>query len=62
MTGDPMINAGILDGDAVIIMEADTANTGEIIVALVDDEEATVKRACAAAAIPDRPGSGQSGL
>ena len=44
VTGDSMINAGILDGDTVIIMESDTANTGEIIVALVDNEEATLKR------------------
>ena len=44
VTGDSMINAGILDGDTVIIQEADTANTGEIVVALVDDEEATLKR------------------
>ena len=39
-----MINAGILDGDTVIIQEADTANTGEIVVALVDNQEATLKR------------------
>lgn len=44
VTGDSMINAGILDGDTVIIQEADTANTGEIIVALVDNNEATLKR------------------
>jgi repressor LexA len=44
VTGDSMINAGILDGDTVIIQEADTANTGEIIVALVDNQEATLKR------------------
>ena len=44
VTGDSMINAGILDGDTVIIQEADTANTGEIVVALVDDNEATLKR------------------
>ena len=44
VTGDSMINAGILDGDTVIIQEADTANTGEIIVALVDESEATLKR------------------
>ncbi len=44
VTGDSMINAGILDGDTVIIQEADTANTGEIVVALVDNEEATLKR------------------
>ncbi len=44
VTGDSMINAGILDGDTVIIQEADTASTGEIVVALVDDGEATLKR------------------
>ncbi|AQT47295.1 transcriptional repressor LexA [Bartonella choladocola] len=42
--GDSMINAGIFDGDTVIIRRGDTANPGEIIVALVDDEEATLKR------------------
>jgi repressor LexA len=44
VTGDSMINAGILDGDTVIILEADTASTGEIVVALVDENEATLKR------------------
>jgi repressor LexA len=44
VTGDSMINAGILDGDTVIIQEAETANTGEIVVALVDNTEATLKR------------------
>jgi repressor LexA len=44
VTGDSMINAGILDGDTVIIQECGTANTGEIVVALVDDNEATLKR------------------
>jgi len=44
VTGDSMINAGILDGDTVIIQEADMANTGEIVVALVDNQEATLKR------------------
>jgi repressor LexA len=44
VTGDSMINAGILDGDTVIIQEADSANTGEIVVALVDEAEATLKR------------------
>ena len=44
VTGDSMINAGILDGDTVIIQETDTANTGEIVVALVDASEATLKR------------------
>jgi repressor LexA len=42
--GDSMIEAGILDGDTVLIHKQDTALTGEIIVALVDDEEATLKR------------------
>jgi len=42
--GDSMIEAGILDGDTVIIRNGSTANPGEIIVALVDDEEATLKR------------------
>ena len=44
VTGDSMINAGILDGDTVIIQEADAASTGEIVVALVDNQEATLKR------------------
>jgi repressor LexA len=42
--GDSMIEAGIFDGDTVIIRNASTASPGEIIVALVDDEEATLKR------------------
>ena len=42
--GDSMIEAGILDGDTVIIRNANSANPGEIVVALVDDEEATLKR------------------
>ncbi len=42
--GDSMIDAGILDGDVVIIRRGDTANNGEIVVALVDNEEATLKR------------------
>ncbi len=42
--GDSMIEAGILDGDTVIIERRDTAQTGEIVVALVDEEEATLKR------------------
>jgi repressor LexA len=44
VTGDSMIGAGILDGDTVIIEKAETATTGEIVVALVDEEEATLKR------------------
>lgn len=42
--GDSMIDAGILEGDTVVICRSDTAQTGEIVVALVDDEEATLKR------------------
>jgi repressor LexA len=42
--GDSMIEAGILDGDTVIIRRAETAVQGEIVVALVDEEEATLKR------------------
>ncbi|RUW45005.1 MULTISPECIES: transcriptional repressor LexA [unclassified Mesorhizobium] len=42
--GDSMIEAGIFDGDTVIIRNANTASPGEIIVALVDEEEATLKR------------------
>lgn len=42
--GDSMIEAGILDGDLVIIRRGDTATSGEIVVALVEGEEATLKR------------------
>jgi repressor LexA len=42
--GDSMIEAGILEGDLVVIRKQETANTGDIIVALIDDEEATLKR------------------
>ncbi len=42
--GDSMIEAGILDGDYVVIKRGDTANSGEIVVALVMGEEATLKR------------------
>ncbi len=42
--GDSMIEAGILDGDLVVIHKQETANNGDIIVALIDDEEATLKR------------------
>jgi repressor LexA len=41
--GDSMINAGINDGDTVIIKRCDTAENGAIVVALVDGEEATLK-------------------
>ena len=42
--GDSMIDAGIHEGDIVIIRRQDTANNGDIIVALVEKEEATLKR------------------
>jgi repressor LexA len=42
--GDSMIEAGILDGDTVLIRKSDAADSGDIVVALVDDEEATLKR------------------
>ena len=42
--GDSMINAGILDGDFVVIRRTDSAQSGDIVVALVDGEEATLKR------------------
>jgi repressor LexA len=44
VAGDSMIEAGILDGDTVIIQRADTAENGAIVVALVDDTEVTLKR------------------
>ena len=42
--GDSMIEAGILDGDTVLIQRCDDATSGDIVVALVDDHEATLKR------------------
>jgi len=42
--GDSMIEAGILEGDTVLIRKSDSADTGDIVVALIDDEEATLKR------------------
>ena len=44
VTGDSMIEAGINDGDVVVIREQDTAENGDIVVALVDGQEATLKR------------------
>ena len=44
VAGDSMIDAGIFDGDTAIIERGDTADTGQIVVALIDDEEATLKR------------------
>jgi repressor LexA len=42
--GDSMIEAGILDGDIALIRRAENAETGDIVVALIDEEEATLKR------------------
>ncbi|WP_242913574.1 transcriptional repressor LexA [Brevundimonas pishanensis] len=42
--GDSMIEAGIFDGDTVVIKRTNNANNGEIVVALVEGEEATLKR------------------
>jgi repressor LexA len=42
--GDSMIQAGILDGDVVLIKKTDVADSGDIVVALIDNEEATLKR------------------
>ncbi len=44
VAGDSMIEAGILDGDTVIIRRGEQAESGQIIVALVDDNEVTLKR------------------
>lgn len=59
VAGDSMIEAGILDGDRVIIRSADTADNGAIVVALVDGQEATLKyierRAGQVALIPANP-------
>ena len=42
--GDSMIDVGINDGDIVVILESNTAENGDIVVALVEDQEATLKR------------------
>ena len=44
ISGDSMIEAGINDGDTVIVRKTNTANNGEIVVALIDDHEAMIKR------------------
>jgi len=44
VAGDSMVEAGILDGDTIIIRRADRADNGQIVVALVNEEEATLKR------------------
>ena len=42
--GESMIDAGILDGDIVVLRQQDTAENGEIVVAMTDEDEATLKR------------------
>ncbi|NKB57035.1 MAG: transcriptional repressor LexA [Alphaproteobacteria bacterium] len=42
--GDSMVEAGILDGDTVVIQRCETADTGAIVVALIDESEVTLKR------------------
>jgi repressor LexA len=42
--GDSMVEAGIYDGDTVVVERADTAENGAIVVALIDDNEVTLKR------------------
>jgi repressor LexA len=44
VAGDSMIEAGILDGDTVLIQKSDTADNGQIVVALIDEQEVTLKR------------------
>jgi len=44
VAGDSMIDAGIYDGDTVVILRCETAENGTIVVALVDDQEVTLKR------------------
>jgi len=44
VSGDSMMDAGILDGDTVIVRKQHTARTGDIVVALIDAQEATLKR------------------
>ena len=44
ISGDSMIEAGINDGDTVIVRKTDTADNGQIVVALIDDHEAMLKR------------------
>lgn len=44
VSGDSMLDAGICDGDTILIRRTDTADNGDIVVALIDDQEATLKR------------------
>ena len=42
--GDSMVDAGILSGDLVVVRQTETANSGDIVVALIDNDEATLKK------------------
>jgi len=42
--GDSMVNTGILDGDLVIVKRQETANNGDVVIAMTDEDEATCKR------------------
>ena len=44
VAGDSMVEAGILDGDTVLIRRSDSADSGSIVVALIDETEVTLKR------------------
>ncbi|WP_416150746.1 transcriptional repressor LexA [Salipaludibacillus sp. HK11] len=44
ISGDSMIEAGIFDGDYVVVKQQNSANNGDIVVAMTDEDEATVKR------------------
>ncbi|HKX11423.1 MAG TPA: transcriptional repressor LexA [Stellaceae bacterium] len=44
IAGDSMVDAGIFDGDTIVVQRCDTAENGSIVVALIDDEEVTLKR------------------
>ena len=44
VSGDSMIDAGILNGDVVVLQRTDSASSGDIVVALIDEQEATLKR------------------
>ena len=44
IVGESMIEAGILNGDYVVVKQKSTAQNGEIVVAMTEDDEATVKR------------------
>ena len=59
--GDSMINAGILDGDTVVIERCETAENGAIVVALIDNNEVTLEAPAPQGRL-DRAGAGQPGL